>query len=51
MDVLYCDALKDIRLCASEAFCAKSESVLKVYLDKQVESGRISPAERKAVGR
>ena len=51
MDVLYCDALKDIRLCASEAFCAKSESVLKAYLDKQVESGRISPAERKAVGR
>ena len=35
----------------SEAFCAKSESALKSYLDKQVESGAITPAERKALGR
>jgi len=34
----------------SEAFCAKSESALKSYLDKQVESGTITPAERKALG-
>ena len=35
----------------SEAFCKKSESALKIYLDKQVESGAITPAERKALGR
>ena len=35
----------------SEAFCAKSESALKSYLDKQVKSGVIPPAERKALGR
>ena len=35
----------------SEAFCAKSETALKAYLDKQVESGTITPAERKAIGR
>ena len=35
----------------SEAFCAKSEAALKSYLDKQVESGVITPAERKALGR
>ena len=35
----------------SEAFCAKSETALKTYLDKQVESGVITPAERKAVGK
>ena len=35
----------------SEAFCAKSETALKTYLDKQVESGAITPAERKAIGR
>ena len=35
----------------SEAFCAKSESALKSYLDKQVKSGAITPAERKALGR
>ena len=35
----------------SEAFCAKSSAALKVYLDKQVESGVITPAERKALGR
>ena len=35
----------------SEAFCAKSESALKAYLDKQVESGAITPAERKVLGR
>ena len=34
----------------SEAFCAKSESALKNYLDKQVESGAITAAERKALG-
>ncbi len=33
----------------SEAFCAKSEAALKSYLDKQVESGVITPAERKAL--
>ena len=35
----------------SEAFCAKSESALRSYLDKQVSSGTITPAERKALGR
>ena len=35
----------------SEAFCAKSQTALRAYLDKQVESGTITPAERKAVGR
>ena len=35
----------------SEAFCAKSEAALKSYLDKQVESGSITPAQRKALGR
>ena len=35
----------------SEAFCAKSQAALKGYLDKQVESGVITPAERKAVGK
>ena len=35
----------------SEAFCAKSETALKAYLDKQVESGAITPAERKAIGK
>ena len=35
----------------SEAFCAKSSAALRAYLDKQVESGVITPAERKAVGR
>ena len=35
----------------SEAFCAKSSAALKTYLDKQVESGTITPAERKALGR
>ena len=34
----------------SEAFCAKSESALKNYLDKQVESGAITATERKALG-
>ena len=34
----------------SEAFCAKSESALKSYLDKQVKEGVITPAERKALG-
>ena len=35
----------------SDAFCAKSESALKTYLDKQVKEGVITPAERKAIGR
>ena len=35
----------------SEAFCAKSESALKSYLDKQVKDGVITSAERKALGR
>ena len=35
----------------SDAFCEKSASALKSYLDKQVESGAITPAERKALGR
>ena len=35
----------------SEAFCVKSETALKSYLDKQVESGTITPAERKALRR
>ena len=34
----------------SDAFCAKSEAALKSYLDKQVQSGVITPAERKALG-
>ena len=34
----------------SEAFCAKSESALKTYLDKQVKEGVITPAERNAIG-
>ena len=35
----------------SDAFCAKSESALKTYLDKQVKEGVITPAERKALRR
>ena len=35
----------------SEAFCAKSSAALRTYLDKQVESGAITPAERKFIGR
>ena len=35
----------------SEAFCAKSESALKACLDKQVETGKITSAERKSVDR
>ena len=35
----------------SEAFCAKSSAALKAYLDRQVESGAITPAERKVLGR
>ena len=34
-----------------EAFCAKSSSALRAYLDKQVESGVLTPTERKAIGR
>ena len=35
----------------SDAFCAKSESAFRSYLDKQVKEGVITPAERKALGR
>ncbi len=35
----------------SDAFCAKSAAALKSYLDKQVQSGALTPAERKALGR
>lgn len=35
----------------SDAFCEKSESALKRYLDNQVQSGTITPAERTALGR
>ena len=35
----------------SDAFCEKTSAALKSYLDKQVESGTITPAERKALGR
>ena len=35
----------------SEEFCAKSDAALRSYLDKQVESGIITPAERKALWR
>ena len=35
----------------SDTFCAKSETALKNYLDRQVSSGTITPAERKAIGR
>ena len=35
----------------SEDFCEKSEAALQSYLDKQVESGAITPAERKALRR
>ena len=35
----------------SDTFCEESESALKSYLDKQVQDGVITPAERKALGR
>ena len=35
----------------SDAFCEKSTSALKSYLDKQVKEGAITPAERNALGR
>ena len=41
-------------LCTKEecdAFCEKSASALRSYLDKQVKEGAITPAERKALGR
>ena len=41
-------------LCTKEAsadFCAKTEAALKAYLDKQVKSGVITAAERKALGK
>ena len=35
----------------SEAFCAKSEAALRGYLDRQVQSGVLTPAERRALSR
>lgn len=35
----------------SDEFCAKSSAALKNYLDKQVEAGVITPAERKALAK
>ena len=35
----------------SEAFCEKTSAALRSYLDKQVESGTITPAERKSLGK
>ena len=35
----------------SDAFCEESEAALRAYLDRQVESGAITPAERSALGR
>ena len=40
-------------LCTSEesaAFCAKTEAALHTYLDNQLESGTITPAERQSLG-
>ena len=34
----------------SDAFCAKSAAALATYLDNQLESGTITPAERQALG-
>ena len=34
----------------SDAFCAKSEAALKAYLDNQLATGNITPAERQALG-
>ena len=34
----------------SDAFCVQSAAALKAYLDRQVESGVLTPAERKALG-
>ena len=34
----------------SDAFCVQSAAALKAYLDKQAESGVLTPAERKALG-
>ena len=34
----------------SDAFCERSAAALKGYLDTQVKSGSITPAERKALG-
>ncbi|MBR0056189.1 MAG: hypothetical protein IJP66_02570 [Kiritimatiellae bacterium] len=34
----------------SDAFCAESEAALRAYLDRQVEEGAITPAERRALG-
>ena len=34
----------------SDAFCAESEAALGAYLDKQMQSGTITPAERTALG-
>lgn len=43
----------ELGLCSkeeSDAFCAKSAAALESYLDQQVESGAITPAERQALG-
>ena len=43
----------ELGLCTQEestAFCAKSEAALKTYLDAQLQSGTITPAERQALG-
>ena len=34
----------------SDAFCVQSAAALRAYLDRQVESGVLTPAERKALG-
>ena len=44
----------ELGLCTQEesaAFCAQSEAALKGFLDRQVEEGAITPAERAALGR
>ena len=35
----------------SDDFCEKTASAIRAYLDKQVESGAITPAERQSLGR
>lgn len=35
----------------SEAFCATTAAALAAYLDRQVEAGAITPAERKSLGK
>ena len=43
----------ELGLCTKEesvTFCAKSEAALRTYLDAQLQSGTITPAERQALG-